>query len=577
MDAALQKRIKRQVIGKQHRFLAVAPLGFEQTLIKELEFISEETRDERRENDCRHPEQYKNAKPFQPLAPAPDPGEGSSAETAVYNASVEQGSNRPHVTGDGKVEFTAKITEAWKIVAFSRIANRVLMEVANFKAENFRELEKKAGEIPWELYLSDDKCVGRASRPTELGMTEPNGWELSEAKVQRRETRDEKYLSSNSELVTSNSINIHVTCKHSRLYHSDAIAERLQKIIDGGSLPLAPVSPGNARTMVGEPVETSATPSPKGSAPKTPPQNLYVNFLDDRCTIWLDLAGEELYKRGHERFVNEAPLKETIAAAMIFEAFDATAQATNNVTPDPVPGPPYTLLDLMSGSGTFSLEAAYIANKLIPGVCRDFALKHQPAFKEATWNYMIRGETSDERRERKYSVTLSETKGPVKSCNAFATIHKILTSDISERAVNIIKHNIESSPLANISPVPVIPQIRDFFAYTAKEIAEACGDASPVLVLNPPYGKRLDFDAPKLYTKIGKKITELANGLAAFNKRLTVAILAPKDDSRDGSKYTCSANLQRECPAISPEHNNSAKIITTSHGGFSLNAIFATI
>ena len=107
MDAALEKRIKRQVIGKQHRFLAVSPLGFEQTLVKELELISA------------------------------DP----SAEL-------------PHVTGDGKVEFTAKITEAWKIVAYSRIANRVLMEVANFKAENFRELEKKASEIPFELYLA---------------------------------------------------------------------------------------------------------------------------------------------------------------------------------------------------------------------------------------------------------------------------------------------------------------------------------------------------------------------------------------------------------------------------------------
>ena len=378
------------------------------------------------------------------------------------------------------------------------------MEAASFKAENFREFEKKASEIPWELYL-------------------PNL-----------------------------SLNIHVTCKHSRLYHSDAIAERLYNVIEGNHL--------NCHS---EACHSGA----KGDRvlAESIPQNLYVNFLDDRCTIWLDLAGEELYKRGHERFVNDAPLKETIAAAMLFEAFDATAQATNNVTPDPVPGPPYTLLDLMSGSGTFSLETAYIANKLIPGVCRDFALKHQPAFKEATWNFITR------------SVTLSETKGPVKSCKAFAAIAKILTSDISERAVNIIKHNIESSPLANISPAPITPQLRDFFSYTAKEIADACGDASPVLVLNPPYGKRLDFDAPKLYTKIGKKITELANGLAAFNKRLTVAILAPKDDTRDGSKYTCTANLLRECPAISPKHNKSAKIITTSHGGFSLNAIFATI
>ena len=555
MDAALQKRIKRQVIGKQHRFLAVAPLGFEQTLIKELEFISEETRDERREDDCRHPELRK----------------GSSAETAVYNASVEQGSNRPHVTGDGKVEFTAKITEAWKIVAFSRIANRVLMEVANFKAENFHELEKKASEIPWELYLEERTAFGL-------------------------QTKDEKYLSSNSELVTSNSINIHVTCKHSRLYHSDAIAERLQKIIDGGSLPLAPSRRENGPSVLqtkdkGNSTEAAsrldyATPSPKGSAPKTPTQNLYVNFLDDRCTIWLDLAGEELYKRGHERFVNEAPLKETIAAAMFFEAISligAPRRPQSELSEQPHSTlttnhqPLATIIDPMAGSGTFSLETAYIANKLVPGVCRDFALKHQPAFKEATWNYMIRGETSDERRERKYSITLSETKEPAESCKTFATIAKIITSDISERAVNIIKHNIECSPLASIAPNAIDPKTRDFFTYTAKEIADACGDSSPILVLNPPYGKRLDFDAPKLYTKIGKKLTELANGLAAFNKRLTVAILAPKDDTRDGGKYTCTTNLLRECPAISPEHNPAVKIIETSHGGISLNAIIATV
>jgi putative N6-adenine-specific DNA methylase len=505
MNAALEKRIKRQIIGKQHRFLAVSPLGFEQTLVRELEYIKQENSQEGALS--RHPETQSV--------------EGSSATSSA---------NQPHVTGDGKVEFTAKITEAWKIVAFSRIANRVLMEVASFKAENFRELEKKASEIPWELYLPDDKCVGRASRPClhEHDRVQHLGLERSD----NPKTSNVILSKAKDPVKYTNKLNIHVTCKHSRLYHSDAIAERLYNVI--------------GRSLSHE-------------------SNLYVNFLDDRCTIWLDLAGEELYKRGHERFVNDAPLKETIAAAMLFEAFDATAQATNNVTPDPVPGPPYTLLDLMSGSGTFSLEAAYIANKLIPGVCRDFALKHQPAFKEATWNFITR------------SVTLSETKGPVKSCKAFAAIGKILTSDISERAVNIIKHNIESCPLANISPAPIIPQIRDFFSYTAKEIADACGDSSPVLVLNPPYGKRLDFDAPKLYTKIGKKLTELANGLAAFNKRLTVAILAPKDDTRDGSKYTCTANLLRECPAISPERNPSAKIITTSHGGLSLNALVATI
>ena len=497
MSDALEKRIKKHIIGKPHRFLAISPLGFEQTLARELDCIL-----------------------------------GESA------------TELPHVTGDGKVEFTTKLTEAWKAVAISRVANRVLMEVASFKAENFRELEKKASEIPWELYLDANVIPSRARDPVKF----------------------------------TNALNIHVTCKHSRLYHSDAIAERLYKIIEEGvSVPLAPADTASATPSAGTPRN-----APSQNENRSIQQNLYVNFLDDRCTIWQDLAGEELYKRGFERFVNDAPLKETIASAMIFEAFHF------------LPSTSCCLLDLMSGSGTFSLESACIANKIIPGTCRDFALKHQPAFKEATWNFLIRQETRDERRENSTSapvppnkaksntstfVTLSETKGPVKSCNAtkHPIIAKIITSDISERAVNIIKHNIECSPLASISPAPIAPQLRDFFSYTAKEIADICSDTSPILVLNPPYGKRLDFDAPKLYTQIGKKLTELARDLHNLGKTLTVAILAPKDDTRDGAKYTCTANLLRECPALSPQNNSAAKCIATSHGGFSLNVFIAQI
>ena len=416
-NSALEKRLKRQVIGKARRFLAIVPLGFEQTFIDELDFL---------EIDA---------------------------------------------ASDGKVEFTAKITDAWKAVAYSRIANRILMHVADFKAENFRDLEKKAAEIPWELFLDG-------------GGTEK--------------------------------VDIHVTCKHSRLYHSDAVAERIGKFLP---------SPGT-------------------------PQNLFVTLIDDRCTLWLDLAGEELYRRGHERFVNDAPLKETIAAAMLSEA--------TRMALAPAKSGAITLIDPMAGSGTFSLEAAYLANDLIPGICRDFALKHQPAFKEATWNFLIRRDNG-----------------------AAATIAKIVTSDISERSIEIIKHNIECSPLASIVPSEksptITPQLRDFFSYTAKDIADTCGKSAPIIVLNPPYGKRLDFDAPKLYTKIGRHLAALASGLKQLGKSLTVAILAPKDDTRDGAKYTCTANLLRECPALSPESNSAAKCIATSHGGFSLSVFIAKI
>ena len=441
MDASLEKRLKRQVIGKPHRFLAIAPLGFEQTLVEELKKLNIEVSSDN-EGDLK-----------------------DSANTSSFTI------------GDGKVEFTAKITEAWKAVAYSRIANRVLMHIADFKAENFRELEKKADDIPWELYLND---------------------------------------------TTPQQVSIHVSCKHSRLYHSDAIAERLQKIIEGVNH--------------------------RGSAPNPPPQNIFVTLIDDRCTIWLDLAGEELYRRGHERFVNEAPLKETIAAAMVFEAIEAAASSQS-----------ITLIDPMAGSGTFSLEAAYTANKLIPGICRDFALKHQPAFKEATWNFIV-----------KQGQASSNTP-----------IDRTITSDISKRAIEIIRHNVECSPLASIdssgNTSAIAPQLRDFFSYTAKEISDECGDASPILVLNPPYGKRLDFNAPKLYTQIGRYLATLASELKQLGKVLTVAILAPKDDTRDGAKYTCTANLLHECPTLSPEHNSAAKHISTSHGGFSLNVFIAKI
>ena len=231
MNAALEKRLKRQVIGKLHRFQAVVPLGFEQTFVNELEFIRQQS----------------------------------------------------HVVGDGKIEFTTKLTEAWKVVAYSRIANRVLMHIADFKAENFRELEKKASEIPFELYLTTN----------------------------------------HQPLIT-----IHVTCKHSRLYHSDAIEERLYNVISQSNISQSeassegearPHTPWFDKRLVSLSNHTNRFIA---VASDPTPQNLYVTLIDDRCTIWLDLAGEELYKRGFERFVNDAPLKETIAAAMIFEAIN---------------------------------------------------------------------------------------------------------------------------------------------------------------------------------------------------------------------------------------------------------------
>ncbi len=543
-NSAFEKRIKKHVIGKMHRFTAVAPLGFEDTLAQELNFIGVETDD-------------------------------------------------LHVAGDGKVEFTAKITEAWKAVAYSRIANRVLMEIANFKAENFGQLEKHAAEIPWELFLVDSKQWlvnsenNGASRRENLddrfssaGMQEAQARSrLGDRDVERgtqtyanatpcakTQDVDTRRLTD----ATSIGLVLHTTCKHSRLYHSDAVEERVKKII-------------NEKISIAQNSKRASTF-----------QHLYINLLDDRCTICIDLAGEELYKRGHERFVAEAPLKETIAAAMIFEA---TRQQANE--PLTTNHQPTTIVDPMAGSGTFSLEAAYIANGLIPGKCRDFALKHQPAFKEATWRFLVNSKQGLVNNAQAYAGAMSYTEtqdvdeSSLMSAQATSSAHlpqqsqppkiHIITSDISERPISIIKHNVESSPLNGIyasagedAIANIDPQLKDFFSYTIEDFRR--NNANKVIILlNPPYGKRLDFNAPKLYTKIGQKLTEWSREAQVRSISLTVAILAPKDDTRNGAKYTCTANLLKECPALNPRSNRSAKIIETSHGGFSLNAIFAKI
>lgn len=85
-----------------------------------------------------------------------------------------------------------------------------------------------------------------------------------------------------------------------------------------------------------------------------------VRIEDDLCTVSLDTTGEALHRRGHKTFVGKAPLRETMAAAFLYEmGFDGSQ----------------TVVDPMCGSGTFVLEAAEIAAGLVPGRSRHFAFE----------------------------------------------------------------------------------------------------------------------------------------------------------------------------------------------------------
>lgn len=378
------KRIKRQVLAKPREFRAICHPGFERTAVKE----------------------------FQTL--------GLSADFSVSR---------------GAIDWTAKLHDAWKVLAFSRTCTRLLLRIESFDAENFGRLEKKARDIPWELFFPQNALP-----------------------------------------------NIRVTCRKSRLYHTEAIAERLEKILEERL-------EANQAQILSE------------------PQTLYVHFENDRCTVSVDLAGEPLYRRGFERHVEDAPLRDTLTAAILLEAGISHAEK---------------LFDPMSGSGTFSSEAALFAAHADLWKTRKFSLYDAPFFSPAPWNFMTRTTAG---------ISVPETL-------------EIFAGDISAKAFETIVHNLRTAAEPFLKPIAKKIHIanENFFDLPA-------APEHSLLVLNPPYGKRLSADVPKLYKEIGQKIR------SDFSKA-SVAIMVP-------------GGVAERALRLKPFHR-----IETTNGGIDVSVLF---
>jgi putative N6-adenine-specific DNA methylase len=155
----------------------------------------------------------------------------------------------------------------------------------------------------------------------------------------------EKYL------VPGQKVSLQVTCHKSRLYHSDAVAERVLGSID------------DHFSSSGKKMEKSS----EG-------QIILVRLVNDNCTISLDSSGELLHKRGYRQAVAKAPLRENLAAGMIM------ASGWDRVSP---------LIDPFCGSGTIPIEAAMMAQQIAPGINRSFRFSSWPAYNKATWNEIL--------------------------------------------------------------------------------------------------------------------------------------------------------------------------------------------
>ncbi|MDO5653293.1 MAG: THUMP domain-containing protein [Brachymonas sp.] len=179
-----------------------------------------------------------------------------------------------------------------------------------------------------------------------------------------------------------------------------------------------------------------------------PDVRIHAHLGPDRITLSIDTSGEPLFKRGWREDKGDAPLKETLAAAML------AASGWQ-------PGQDVPLYDPCCGSGTIVIEAAQMACRIAPGSQRRFAferlLPHQPAL----WQELLAAARDAEIRPPTISI---------------------FGSDVSHRMADFAQRNAERAGVAHAV------QLRGGDALQRMPPTDHTG----VLILNPPYGERIE-------------------------------------------------------------------------------------
>ena len=216
-----------------------------------------------------------------------------------------------------------------------------------------------------------------------------------------------------------------------------------------------------------------------------PDVRVHVHLTTDEATIYIDTSGEALFKRGWREDKGDAPLKETLAAAMIA----ATGW-------DPHGDDPQPLYDPCCGSGTVVIEAAQIARRIPAGILRRFAFEKLVPFQKHVWDAML---------DEAESHILPES--PV----------GIYGSDISFRMVDFANNNAERAGVAETI------QLRGGDALQRMPPSDVPG----IMLLNPPYGERIAAagaagrnarERMDVVERVGRETAQTDDGVEFFNQ-----------------------------------------------------------
>lgn len=193
---------------------------------------------------------------------------------------------------------------------------------------------------------------------------------------------------------------------------------------------------------------------------------IFIKANKDQFVISINTSGDSLHKRGYRPIANLAPMKETLAAAMI---------KLSDWKPD------RTLVDPFCGSGTIAIEASQLAHNIAPGLKRQFAFQK--------WPWM------DQSKVTKIFEDIGKFAKPVAKL-------PIYCFDIDPEALGIAKDNAKRAGFETINFKRSAFQVLDFSRF------ENC-----TFITNPPYGERLEekSDVEKMYREFGKKFAETKN------------------------------------------------------------------
>lgn len=296
-----------------------------------------------------------------------------------------------------------------------RTASRVIARAGEFRARGFAELERRTAKLPWQDFIAPGAPVA-----------------------------------------------LRVTCRKSKLYHEGAVAERVARV-------LTDAAGVTVRGSIGGP---SPDDDDEADALPQDAQLIIVRFMRDVCTISIDCSGALLHQRGYRQALAKAPLRETIAAAMLL------VSGWRGDSP---------VIDPLCGSGTIPIEAVLLGRDIAPGLAtpdfvpRAFAFQSWPHYDPACFASVVSSARSRVREEAMVVIAADRDAGAITAARANA-----------ERAGVADDIDFRRAPLDALEPVAGIGHV----------------------VTNPPYGVRIGDrrQLRPLYATLGSVVTSRLPG-----------------------------------------------------------------